>query len=176
MPRLGGIAERLLCLESTPAEPATTTGCRAAEGNSGGVSGRTWFVRQSTDPRCPTTTGGALLPKLSKRLFGKLFGDKGDLSQPMFAQLLQQGVELITKLKANMKNRLMSLSDKLLLRKRAIIESITDQLKNISQIEHSRHRSPINFCVNLVCGLIAYCHQPKKPSLHLDWPQLEAVC
>lgn len=75
-----------------------------------------------------------------------------------------------------MKNRLMSLPDKLLLRKRAIIESITDQLKNISQIEHARHRSPINFCVNLVCGLIAYCHQPKKPSLHLDWPQFEAVC
>lgn len=75
-----------------------------------------------------------------------------------------------------MKNRLMSLPDKLLLRKRAIIESITDQLKNISQIEHSRHRSPITFCVNLVCGLIAFCHQPKKPSLHLDWSQLEAVC
>lgn len=117
-----------------------------------------------------------LLPKLTKRLFGKLFGDKGYLSQPMFEQLLQQGVQLITKLKANMKNRLMSLPDKLLLRKRAIIESITDQLKNISQIEHSRHRSPINFCVNLVCGLIAHCHQPQKPSLHLDCPQLEAAC
>ena len=117
-----------------------------------------------------------LLPKLSKRLFGKLFGDKGYLSQSMFEQLLQHGVQLITKLKSNMKNRLMSLSDKLLLRKRAIIESITDQLKNISQIEHTRHRSPLNFCVNLVCGLIAYCHQPKKPSLRLDLPQLDAVC
>ena len=117
-----------------------------------------------------------LLPKLTKRLFGKLFGDKGYLSQPMFEQLLQQGVQLITKLKANMKNRLVSLPDKLLLRKRAIIESITDQLKNISQIEHSRHRSPINFCVNLLGGLIAYSHQPKKPSLQLDLPQLEAVC
>ena len=55
--------------------------------------------------------------------------------------------------------------DKLLLRKRAISETIIDQLKNISQIEHSRHRSPLNFLVNLLCGLIAYCHQPKKPSL-----------
>jgi len=116
-----------------------------------------------------------LLPKLSQRLFGKLFGDKGYLSQAAFEQLFQQGVHLITKLKSNMKNRLMLLSDKLLLRKRAIIESVTDQLKNISQIEHSRHRSPLNFCVNLVCGLIAYCHQPKKPSLHLDLHQLEAV-
>ena len=116
-----------------------------------------------------------LLPKLTRRLFGKLFGDKGYLSQPMFEQLLEHGVQLITRLKSNMKNRLMSLSDKLLLRKRAIIESITDQLKNISQIEHTRHRSPLNFCINLVCGLIAYCHQPKKPSLRLDLHQLEAI-
>lgn len=118
-----------------------------------------------------------VLPKLVKRLFGKLFGDKGYLSQALFEHLLEQGVQLITKLRANMKNRLMPLSDKLLLRKRAICESINDQLKNISQIEHTRHRSPTNFLVNLVCGLIAYCHQPKKPSLHLhDFACLEAVC
>jgi hypothetical protein len=54
------------------------------------------------------------------------------------------------------------------LRKRAIIESVNDQLKNICQIEHSRHRSPSNFLVHLLAGLIAFCHQPKKPSLHLD--------
>jgi len=116
-----------------------------------------------------------LLPKLSQRLFGKLFGDKGYLSQAAFEQLFQHGVQLITKLKSNMKNRLMSLNDKLLLRRRAIIETITDQLKNISQIEHTRHRSPLNFCVNILCALIAYCHQPKKPSLHLDNHQLEAT-
>ena len=74
-----------------------------------------------------------------------------------------------------MKNRLILLSDKLLLRKRSILETITDQLKNISQIEHTRHRSLANFMANLVCGLIAYCHQPKKPSLALDLPQLEAL-
>ncbi len=62
----------------------------------------------------------------------------------------------------------MRLTDKLLARKRAIVETIIDQFKNISQIEHSRHRSPVNFMVNVVCGLIAYGHQPKKPSLHLD--------
>ena len=67
-----------------------------------------------------------------------------------------------------MKNHLMHLSDKLLLRKRAIIESIIDQLKNISQIEHSRHRSPTHFVVYLIAGLIAYSHQDKKPGLHLD--------
>lgn len=108
------------------------------------------------------------VPKLVKRLFGKLFGDKGYLSQPLMEELLiTQGVHLITKLRKKMRNRLMDLSDKLLLRKRAIIETINDQLKNICQIEHSRHRSPINFLVNLVAGLIAYCHQPKKPSLGL---------
>jgi len=79
------------------------------------------------------------------------------------------GIEFFVKPKRNMKNRLMRLQDKLLSRKRSIVEIIIDQLKNISQIEHSRHRSPVNFCVNLVCGLIAYCHEPKKPSLDLDW-------
>ena len=67
-----------------------------------------------------------------------------------------------------MHNILMSLADKLLLRKRALIETIVDQLKNICQIEHSRHRSPYNFCVHLLAGLIAYCRQPKKPSLRLE--------
>jgi hypothetical protein len=74
-----------------------------------------------------------------------------------------------------MKNRLMPLSDKLLLRKRSILETIIDQLKNISQIEHTRHRSLANLMVNIVAGLTAYCHQPKKPSLSLDLPQLEAL-
>jgi hypothetical protein len=78
------------------------------------------------------------------------------------------GLEFFVKPRSNMKNHLMRLHDKLLSRKRSIIETIIDQLKNISQIEHSRHCSPINFCVNLLCGLIAYCHQPKKPSLSLE--------
>lgn len=70
-----------------------------------------------------------------------------------------------------MKNQLMPLSEKPLLRKRAII----DLLKNISQIEHSRHRSPINFVVHLIAGLIAYSHQDKKSGLHLDEHALLAV-
>jgi hypothetical protein len=76
-----------------------------------------------------------------------------------------------------MKNRLMPLIDKLLLRKRAIVESVIDQLKNISQIEHTRHRSPTNAFINILAGLIAYCHQPKKPSLGIvptDLPLLPA--
>jgi hypothetical protein len=112
------------------------------------------------------------VPAMTQRLFGKLFGDKGYLSTPLRDQLRTQGVELITGLRSNMKNQLMLLSDKLLLRKRAIVETIIDQLKNISQIEHTRHRSPLNFMVHLVAGLIAYCFQPKKPSLGFDKARL----
>ena len=108
------------------------------------------------------------VPQLVKRLRGKLFGDRGYISAPLTQLLFEQGLHLITRLRKNMKNHLMHLSDKLLLRKRAIIESIIDQLKNISQIEHSRHRSPVNFVVHLVAGLLAYSHQDKKPGLHLD--------
>lgn len=73
-----------------------------------------------------------------------------------------KGIDLITKIKKNMKNKLLPLIDKILLRKRALIESIFDQLKNISQIEHTRHRSLINFFVNLFAGLIAYTNQEKS--------------
>jgi hypothetical protein len=123
----------------------------------------------NVDDRVPVPT---LLAQV-KKLFGKLFGDKGYLSQALFEQVRQAfGVELVTRLKKRMKNQLMSLSDKLLLRKRAIIETIVDQLKNVSQIEHTRHRSPVGLLVNLVCGLIAYSHQPKKPSLWHDQQEL----
>ena len=108
------------------------------------------------------------VPHMAKKLWGKLFGDKGYISQPLFDQLFEQGVQLITPIRKNMKNRLMPLMDKILLRKRAIIETINDQLKNISQVAHTRHRSVNNFLVNLVAGLIAYTHQPKKPSLNLS--------
>ena len=106
-----------------------------------------------------------VLPKLVKHLFGKVISDKGYLSQVVFEQLLQQGLLLITKLKARMKNRLMPLADQLLLRKRAIIEPITDQLKNISQIEHTRHRGPVNFLVNLMgCDRLLSPTQETLPS------------
>jgi transposase len=124
----------------------------------------------NTDDRKP-------VPRLAQRLFGKLFADKGYLSQALTKELVETlGVRLITPIKRGMKNRLLPVVDKLLLRKRVVIESIIDQLKNISQIEHSRHRSVTNFLVNLLSGLIAYCHQPKKPALHLSiLPLLQAA-
>jgi hypothetical protein len=105
------------------------------------------------------------VPQLVKELFGKLFGDKGYLSRPLYEQLLAQDLHLITKLRRKMHNKLMPLLDKILLRKRAIVETIVDQLKNISQIEHTRHRSFFNMLGNLISGLIAYSWRPTKPSL-----------
>jgi predicted ATPase len=89
---------------------------------------------------------------------GQLFGDRGYISQKLFEKLYEQGLQLITKSKKNMKNRLVKLIDKILLRKRALIESVNDQLKNICQIEHSRHRSVFNFLVNLLAGIVAYTY------------------
>ena len=108
---------------------------------------------------------------LSRGLVGQLFGDKGYISQPLHDELWGQGLELLTGIRKNMKPRLLRLWDKLMLRKRAVIEAVNDQLKNISQIEHTRHRSVTGFMVNVVAGLIAYTYHPTKPSLGLRHQQ-----
>jgi len=118
------------------------------------------FTPGNTDDREP-------VPDMVKDIFGKLFGDKGYISQNLFDLLFAQDVQLVTKIKRNMKNKLMPLFDKLMLRKRAIVETIHDQLKNISQIQHTRHRSVANFLVNVIAALIAYTHKEKKPSLNI---------
>ena len=87
---------------------------------------------------------------LHKRIFGKLYGDKGYISKDLFERLFVDGVHLITKIKKNMKNSLMLLQDKIALRKRALIETVNDELKNICQIEHTRHRSFENFTTNFL--------------------------
>lgn len=109
----------------------------------------------------------SMVKSLTEGLWGKLFGDRGYISLSLFEELLEKNIQLITKIRNNMKNKLMDITDKFLLRKRAIIETVNDQLKNISQIEHTRHRSPANFLINLLSGLIAYCHQEKKPCLKI---------
>lgn len=104
------------------------------------------------------------------KLWGKLFGDKGYISKTLFNELFGQGIHLITKLKRNMKSTVLTpMMDAILLRKRAIAETIIDQLKNICQIEHSRHRSPKNFFNNLFSALIAYNFNDKKPSLKMNF-------
>lgn len=114
------------------------------------------------------TDDRAVVPEMTPGIVGKLFGDKGYISQKLFDLLFENGLQLITRIKKNMKNKLMPIADKILLRKRAIIETINDQLKNISQIEHTRHRSLWGFMVNLIGGLIAYSYRDKKPSLQFN--------
>ena len=106
-----------------------------------------------------------VMNSLTKEIFGKLFADRGYISQMLFEKLLKKDITLVTRAKKNMKNKLMDLYDRLMLRKRTVIESVNDFLKNICDIEHSRHRSVTNFLVNLVSALAAYSFLPKKPSI-----------
>ena len=110
---------------------------------------------------------------IKKILLGKCTGISFVDSTPLrvcknlFQRLFVNGIQLITKLKSNMKGTLMSLSDKLLLRKRTIIETVNDELRNISQVEHSRHRTFDNFIVKLLGAIAAYCRFPKKPCINV---------
>ena len=107
-----------------------------------------------------------VIQQLTKNVYGKLFADKGYLSQKLMQELFEKDIQLITKQRKNNKNnKLLQFYDRILLRKRAVIESVNDFLKNICQIEHSRHRSGCNFITNLVSGLVAYTFLPKKPSI-----------
>lgn len=121
------------------------------------------FTQGNVDDRAPLKN-----KDFHDRIFGKLIADKGYISQNLFENLFIEGIHLITKIRKNMKNSLMHINDKILLKKRALIECVNDELKNICQIEHTRHRSVDNFLANLISGLIAYSFLPKKPSLNLD--------
>ena len=97
------------------------------------------------------------------------FADKGYISQKLFDRLFNDGINLVTGLKCNMKNKLIPLYDKILLRKRSVIETINDELKNVAQLVHSRHRSVYNFCMNVLSVLVAYSFYEKKPSINIDY-------
>lgn len=132
---------------------------------------------------CRLTAGNVddrtVVEVMAGSLFGKLFGDKGYISQSLFEKLLAKGIKLVTNMRTNMKCRLMDWQEKILLRKRSLIETVNDTLKNVCQIEHSRHRSPINFLAHLAAGLIAYTRLPKKPSLkieNLNYQPGELIC
>ena len=109
--------------------------------------------------------------RFMKKVYGKLFGDKGYIvNKEVFDTLFLRGIHLITKLRKNMKTQMITpIEDALYMRKRAISETIIDQLKNISQIEHTRHRSFTNFFVNIVAGLCAYQFKEVKPSIKTHW-------
>ena len=110
----------------------------------------------------------SLFPEFVEQLFGKLYGDRGYISKDWVEKLKALGISLIYPARKNMKPQLISLFDRLLLRKRVIIESVFDQLKNISQLEHTRHRGLGQFMTHSVAALVAYSLQPSKPSLNLE--------
>ena len=103
--------------------------------------------------------------KFLRKIRGKLYADKGYVGQKLTELLFMDGLHLITGIRNNMKNTLMELKDKILLRKRSVIETVNDELKNMCQIEHSRHRSFNGFISNTIAALIAYSFFPKKPAI-----------
>ena len=122
------------------------------------------FTPENVDDQEPLKQG-----KFLENIKGKLCVDKGYFGQVLFENLFFNGIQLITKIKNNMKNLLMSIADKILLRKRVLIETVNDELKNIAQIEHSRHRSFNNFIVNSLLAIAAYCFFEKKPVIDVNF-------
>jgi hypothetical protein len=119
------------------------------------------FTHGNVDDRKPVS-------KLVKFLVGKLFGDRVYISKKLARLLTRQGVHVITTVKKNMKAHAIGAFDQLMLRLlRSIIETINDQLKNIFDLEYSRHRSLLNYLSNIVPALVAYSYQDKKPALNL---------
>lgn len=109
-----------------------------------------------------------------KAVFGKLFADKGYISEKLSNILFVNDIHLITSIRNNMKNSLMTMSDKVMLRKRSVIETVNDELRNMYQVEHSRHRCFVNIVSNTIAELIAYCFFPKKPSITFNAIQILA--
>lgn len=129
------------------------------------------ITQASEDDRAPLKQ-----ERFLDKIFGKLFADKGYVGKDLAKLLFVDGIQLITNIKNNMKNCLMTLSDKILLRKRSVIETVNDELKNICQIEHSRHRSFGNFLSNMISGLIAYSFLPKKPQIKFQTQNSNQIC
>jgi hypothetical protein len=128
------------------------------------------ITQTNTDDREPLKNR-----RFHDKLFGRIFADRGYVSRDLFEKLFVDGIHLITGLKKNMQNALMPIRDKLCLRKRALTETVNDELKNICRIEHTRHRCFVNFIANMISALLACNFLPKKPSLNLDIVDLSAV-
>jgi len=109
-----------------------------------------------------------VVDKLTRGLSGLLAADKGYIDKKLTERLAEHGLKLITKVRKNMKKKVLTAFEKFFLYQRSIVETVIDQLKSICHIEHSRHRSPINFLVNLVGGLGAYTLRPRKPEIKIN--------
>lgn len=108
-----------------------------------------------------------VVPTLMQGLTGLGAGDKGYIDQKMTESLAEKGLKFVTKVRKNMKKKVLSAFEKFFLSQRGIVETVIEQLKSICQIEHTRHRSPVNFLVNVVSGLAGYCLKPRKPSIKM---------
>ena len=106
------------------------------------------------------------VPELTDPLSGKLYGDRGYISAPLRQQLAAEGVDLVYRVRKNMDPLPVSETDEVLLKKRTLIESVIKELKSQTQVEHTRHRSVLNFQVNVVSALIAYTYLERKPALN----------
>lgn len=111
----------------------------------------------------------SVIDTLTDKVFGKLYADKGYISQSLFGKLWNDGIHIVTGLRSNMKQRLMPIYDKIMLRKRSVIESLNDMLKNVAQLVHTRHRSVHNFLMNLLGAIGAYCFFAVKPKVNFDF-------
>jgi len=120
------------------------------------------MTKGNVDDRAP-------VPTLAKGLTGIMAADKGYIKQNLFVELYQQGLKMIHGLKKNMQNKLMDLNEKILLRKRNIIETVFDYLKNKMDLEHTRHRSAINAFVHIISTLVAYSLKKHKPSMNFNY-------
>lgn len=129
--------------------------------------------------QCKITPGNANDLKIAVKMLqgfkGKIFGDRGYIGKKEFKLLLEQGLILVTGIRKNMKNRLLELWDKILLKKRSLIESVFNIMKNILHLEHSRHRSVVNATVYILTTLIAYCWKPAKPKIKFTKQETELL-
>lgn len=115
----------------------------------------------------------SILDEITRHLKGNIFADKGFISKELFKALYQRGLKLITGIRRNMKNYLMPLIEKILLRKRFLIETIFDILKIHMNLSHTRHRSPTNCCVNILACLTAYQFRDNKPAFKSFHPLIQ---
>jgi hypothetical protein len=120
------------------------------------------------------TADSTVLDEITQHLSGKIYADKGYIGRELFSTLWQRGLHLITGIRRNMRNYLMPLADKLMLRKRFVIETVLDTLKSEMGLEHSRHRSVMNAMVHILSCLVAYAFRPGKPSISLTGQQIQA--
>jgi hypothetical protein len=120
------------------------------------------ITKGNVDDRVP-------VPELTRGLTGAIYADKGYIKQNLFLNLYERGLKMVHGLKKNMPNKLVDLKEKIMLRKRNLIETVFDYLKNKMNLEHTRHRSPINAFVHILSTFVAYSLKQNKPSIKFDF-------